>query len=180
MRKCLILISALLVFACPRTKPPTIDFYRENVLIEILSGRVVVTGMYYMRNLTDIGKRVTFCYPFPVDSFQSFPDIILIDYAFGKDSSGIYFDLSIPARAVDSFKVLYQQKLTGNQCRYITLTTRQWLRPIKSAAFTVIAPIAMKLNINYPVSRKEVVDDTVFYYIRLKNFYPGADLRVKW
>ena len=174
------MISALLLFACPRTKPPTIDFYRENVLIEILGGRVVVTGIYYMKNLTDIGKRVTFYYPFPVDSYQSYPDIIMIDYSFGKDSAGIYFDLSIPAHAADSFRILYQQKLIDNQCRYITLTTRQWLRPIKSAAFTVIAPIAMKLTINYPVSRKEVVDDTVFYYIRLKNFYPGADLKVKW
>jgi hypothetical protein len=168
------------IVSCSKSPPPQIDFYKENVVIDILKDRVSVVGLYYMKNLTKVDKRVTFYYPFPVDSFHVYPDVILIDYPFSKDTAGIYFDLSIPANSADSFKVLYQQKLTSRQCRYITLTTRKWQRPIKTAAFTVIAPEFLKLDINYPVSGKETISDTVFYYIRLKNFFPGADLKIKW
>jgi len=180
MKKIFVFAILIAVISCSKSQPPQIDFFKENVVIDILKDRVNVTGIYYMKNLTNIDKRVTFYYPFPVDSLHAYPDIILIDYPFDKDTAGIYFDLSIPARQADSFKVLYQQKLTKRQCRYITLTTRQWQRPIKFASFTVIAPEFLKLNINYPVSGKETINDTVFYYIRLKNFFPGADLKIKW
>ena len=180
MRKILTFVVLIAAISCNRPPGNPIDFFKENVVIDILKDRMNVTGIYYMKNLTGIDKRVTFYFPFPVDSFHAYPDIILIDYPFSKDTAGIYFDLSIPAHRADSFKVLYQQKLTGRQCRYITLTTRQWQRPIKSAAFTVIAPEFLKLNINYPVKGRETIDDTVFYYIRLKNFFPGADLKIKW
>ena len=180
MKRIFAIALLITVISCSKKSSNPIDFYKENVVIDILKDRVNVTGIYYMKNLTGIDKRVTFYYPFPVDSFHAYPDIILIDYPFRKDTAGIYFDLSIHAHKSDSFKVLYQQKLTGRQCRYITLTTRQWQKPIQSAAFTVIAPEFLKLNINYPVKGRETIDDTVFYYIRLKNFFPGADLKIKW
>jgi hypothetical protein len=180
MKKIFAIAVMTAIISCTKSPAPQIDFYKENVVIDILNDRVSVVGLYYMKNLTGIDKQVTFFYPFPVDSFHAYPDIILIDYPFSKDTAGIYFDLSIPAHKADSFKVLYQQKLTGRQCRYITLTTRQWQKPIQSAAFTVIAPEFLKLNINYPVKGRETIDDTVFYYIRLKNFFPGADLKIKW
>jgi hypothetical protein len=177
-----ILAFAILAAAMSCNRPPAnpVDFYRENVVIDILKERVNVTGIYYVKNMTGADRKVTFYYPFPVDSFQSYPDVILIDYPFRKDPYGLYFDMSIPAHKADSFKVLYQQKITGRQCRYITMTTRQWGRPIQEAAFTVIAPEFLKLDINYPVIGQETISDTVFHYIRIKKFYPGADLKIKW
>jgi hypothetical protein len=180
MRKTFFFALLIAVISCSKSPAPQIDFYKENVVIDILKDQVSVVGIYYMKNLTKADKKVKFFYPFPVDSFQAYPDLILIDYPFDKDKEGIYFDMSFPARRVDSFKVLYQQKLKGRQCRYITLTTRQWQRPIQDAAFTVVAPGFLKLKINYPVVGKETINDTVFYYIRMKKFYPGADLEIKW
>jgi hypothetical protein len=180
MKKILAFVILIAAIACNRPPGNPIDFYKENVIIDLLKDRVNVTGIYYVKNLTNIDREVTFYYPFPVDSFQAYPDIILIDYPFRKDPYGIYFDMTIPARKADSFKVLYQQKLNGRQCRYITLTTRQWGRPIQEAAFTVVAPEFQKLDINYPVIAKEEINDTLFHYIRIKKFYPGADLKIKW
>jgi hypothetical protein len=180
MKKILTFVVLIAAISCNRPPLNPIDFYRENVVIDILKDRVSVAGLYYMKNLTKLDKKVTFYYPFPVDSFHAYPDIILIDYPFRKDTAGIYFEMSIPAGKVDSFKVLYQQKISGRQCRYVTLTTRQWRRPVKEAAFTVIAPGFLKLDINYPVIATETISDTVFHYIRLKRFYPEADLKIKW
>ncbi len=171
---------AILVLSCSRPSRPEIDFFKENVIIDIRGDRVHVTGKYFLRNQTAVSKRVTLYYPFPVDAQHSYPDIILFDRSFSRDSSGISFEMSIPGHAVDSFKILYQQKLAGRQCRYITTTTRQWRRPLKSAVFTVVAPVKQQLTMNYPVSGAEVVDDTAFYYIRFKDFYPSEDLRVNW
>lgn len=180
MKKILALAILAATISCKRPPGNPIDFYKENVVIDILKDRVSVVGIYYMKNLTKVDKKVKFFYPFAVDSFQAYPDLILIDYPFDKDKEGIYFDMSFPARRVDSFKVLFQQKSSGRQYRYITLTTRQWQRPIQDAAFTVVAPGFLKLKINYPVVGKETINDTVFYYIRMKKFYPGADLEIKW
>lgn len=180
MKKIMACAILFAVMACNHPPGNQIDFYKENVVIDILKDRVSVVGIYYMKNLTRDNKRVTFHYPFPVDSFHVYPDVILIDYPFVKDTAGIDFDLTFSANKVDSFKVLYQQKLNGRQARYVTLPSRQWQRPIKNAAFTVIAPEFLKLSINFPVSATETISDTVFYYIRLKNFLPGADLKIKW
>lgn len=170
----------MLGLSCARSPKSEIDFYAENVIIDLRGNRVHVTGKYFFQNRSPLDKKVTMYYPFPVDSVHSYPDVILLDRFFQKGPGGIYFDISIRAQAVDSFKILYQQGLNSRQCRYITSTTRRWRRPLKSAAFTVVAPVEKKIVMNYPVTGAEVVDDTAFYYIRLKNFYPHDDLKVRW
>lgn len=170
----------MLGLSCSRWSKSEIDFYAENVIIDIRGDRVHVTGKYFFQNRSSLDKKVTIYYPFPVDSVHAYPDVIMLDRSFHKDPGGIYFDISIPARTVDSFKILYQQKLNARHCRYITSTTRHWRRPLKTAAFTVVAPVDIKLIMNYPVTGAEVINDTAFYYIRLKNFYPLVDLKIQW
>lgn len=180
MKAAILAGCVILALSCSRSSRPEIDFFKENVIVDIRGDRVHVTGKYFLRNQTAVDKRVTLYYPFPVDGHHFYPDIILIDRPFEKDSSGIKFEMPIAGHATDSFKVLYQQKLTGRQCRYITTTTRRWQRPLRSAAFTVVAPVSQRLVMNYPVSGAEIVDDTAFYYIHFKNFYPSEDLKITW
>ncbi len=170
----------IVVFLCVCQQAPPIDFFKEDVTIELLDSRVGVTGVYYFENLTQIGKRIKFYYPFPVDSNHHFPDTILIDRPFEKDPAGIYFSLSVKPNGVDSFKIAYEQQIEKPFFRYITTTTQQWKRPIKEANFTIIAPETLAISANYAFSEPKKVGENRHYYIPIENFFPDEDLVITW
>jgi hypothetical protein len=165
---------------CVCRQAPPIDFFKENVTIEVLNGRVKVTGSYIFRNLTDIGKRVKFYYPFPVDSNHHFPDTISIDRPYEKDSTGISFWLSLKPNGVDSFEITYEQLIDRPFFRYITTTTKVWKRPIKEANFTIVAPETLAVSANYAFSEPVKIGENLHYFIPISNFLPEEDLIVRW
>jgi hypothetical protein len=178
--RCGILISCCAVAVCLCSKAPPIDFFKEDVTIEVLDSRVKVIGVYYFKNLTDVGKRVRFYYPFPVDSNHHFPDTITIGFPFEKDSTGIYFWLSIGPGSIDSFVISYEQQVKEPFFRYITTTTHEWKRPIKDANFTIIAPDTLVINANYAFSELKNIDGYIHYSILMRDFFPEVDLIIRW
>lgn len=165
---------------CVCQKNPPIDFYKEDITIEIDNRQANVAGRYFFKNLTSVRKRVKFYYPFPVDSIHSYPDTILLDYPYEKDSAGIYFTMTIDANKCDSLKIIYEQKLHKNKFRYITTTTRKWEKPIKEAKFTIIVSEDVSPKINYHIAKEEVVNGEHYYIISISHFYPKEDLMIAW
>ncbi len=157
-----------------------IDFYKEDIRIEIENNRATVTGEYFFKNLTNNKKRVKFFYPFPVDSLHLFPDMILLDFPYERDTNGIYFTMKMEAKRENFFKIIYCQKLQKNTFRYITTTTKMWKKPIKYAHFLIILPETLKAEVNYPIVSKYHSFKKVFYIIDKKDFCPEEDLIIKW
>ena len=176
--KMLLFLCVSLLCMCKQSPP--IDFFKEDVIIELIDARVRVTGAYYFRNLTDIGKRVRFYYPFPVDSNHHFPDTIAISHPFEEDSSGIYFWLSIGPSSIDSFVISYEQQVKEPFFRYITTTTHEWKKPIKEAEFTIIAAETLAVNASYPFSEVMTIDGYRNYSIPIADFFPEEDLIISW
>ena len=170
----------LAVLLCLCRQSPPIDFFKEDVTIEIFGGKVKVTGVYYIKNLTDIGKRIKFYYPFPVDSNHSFPDTISAGLPYTRDSAGIYFTLSMEPDGVDSFVIGYEQRVERPFFRYITTTTKAWKRPIKDARFTVITPETLSTTMSYSFPEPMVIDGYRKYSIRITDFFPEEDLLITW
>lgn len=168
------------VFLCLCQQAPPIDFFKEDVIIEVRGARVRVTGIYFFENLTEIGKRIKFYYPFPVDSSHHFPDTISIGYPFERDSAGIYFSLSLRPNSIDSFVITYEQQIEEPFFRYITTTTRAWKRPVKEANFTIITPETLAINANYVFSKPKKIDGNLHYLIPINNFSPEEDLIIRW
>ena len=175
-----LLLVTYSVFLCLCQQAPPIDFVREDVTIEVMGGRVKVTGVYFFVNLTDIGKRVKFFYPFPVDSNHYFPDTIAIGRPFERDSAGVYFWLSLRPNSTDSFKIMYEQRIAKPFFRYITTTTKKWERPIKEADFTIVAPETLAISVNYAFSEPRKVGENLHYYVPIENFFPDKDLLISW
>lgn len=173
-----LLFFAALLCLCQREPP--IDFFREDVTIEILDGKARVTGIYYFKNITKIGKRVKFFYPFPVDSNHHFPDAISIKLPYTKDSAGIYFSLSLEPNSVGSFVINYEQRVERSFFRYITTTTKAWKRPIAEANFTIVAPEGLAINANYAFSEPKTFDEKRHYSIPVNDFFPEEDLIITW
>lgn len=157
-----------------------IDFYAEKVFIELRTMDVRVTGEYFFENATQSIKYVKFFYPFPVDSFHYYPDTILLDYPFDKDTNGIYFVMKMGPGRENSFKITYSQKLKKRYFRYITTTTRKWGRPIMNAEFVIIAPKNFGLKINYKINKIESYQDKQYCRIIKKKFFPEEDLFIEW
>ena len=170
----------LFIMFCYCQKQLPIDFFKENVVIKISGSGVKVTGRYFFKNLTGQDKRITFYYPFPVDSNHVYPDTIMLDHPYTKDTAGIYFDMSMKAQRIDSFKISYYQKTRTQQFTYITTTTQQWKKPIKQALFTIIAPASLQVRFSYsPYTYKKVNDKSVFT-VKKTDFFPENDLAIKW
>ncbi len=174
-----VLFFCIVLFSACQKEPP-IDFFKEDVTVEILGGRARVTGVYYFENLTQIGKRIKFYYPFPVDSNHYFPESISIDREFETDSAGIYFSLSLPPSGIDSFKIIYEQRVRDRFFRYITTTTKAWRRPIKDANFTITAAERLNISTNYMFPEAKIVDEYRKWTIRIANFFPEEDLIISW
>ena len=180
-------ICAFLFFFCFCTERNKIslpiDFFQEVLTIEIKDDSTAkVTGTYFFENLTSEEKNIKFYYPFPVDSFHDFPDTILLDYSYEKDSAGtgIFFNMAIGARAGSQFTITYKQKLKGTFFRYITTTTKQWQRPIKKAYFEITAPAHLQARFNYPLAEDRIIGPIHYYAIKLKKFFPDEDLIIDW
>lgn len=174
------LLLFYIILLCVCQQAPPIDFFKEEVTIQVMEARVRVTGVYFFENMTQIRKRVKFYYPFPVDSNHYFPDTIAIGCPLEKDTAGIFFSLSIKPNSIDSFVITYEQRINKTFFRYITTTTEVWKRPIKEANFTIIAPETFAVHTNYAFSEPINVDTYRHYMIAIKNFFPEEDLIVNW
>jgi hypothetical protein len=175
-----ILLFVFSYLSCQKQNGLPIDFYKEQVNIEISTDQAKVTGEYFFKNLTGEAKKITFYYPFPVDSIQLYPSLILLDCSFTKDSSGLQFVMSIGANAKENFKITYVQPLKARRFRYITTTTQEWKRPIKEAKFIIIAPRDLDLKINYRVTKSVMRGGIIEHMIVRKHFYPETDLMITW
>ncbi len=164
--------------SCER-RPP-IQFTKEDISIEVKNDTVSVTGIYFFENTTHIRKRITFYYPFPVDSNHTYPDTIILAYPYEKDSTGILFTMSINAMATHSFEITYVQHVRHHHFTYITTTTKRWNRPIREACFTIGFPESLHVNCNYAPYKTEKIDNKNYIYILKEDFYPEEDLRVEW
>ncbi|MGB3340316.1 MAG: hypothetical protein WBB37_02410 [bacterium] len=177
MKHCLIMLLIMLSY-CQKQLP--IDFFKENVVIEINGSGVEVTGQYFFKNLTNQDKRVIFYYPFPVDENHQYPESIILDYPYTKDTAGIYFSIAIKAQRIDSFEICYHQRTRKNQFTYITTTTKQWNRPIKNARFTIIIPDSLQVRFNYSPYIHEKTNHNDIFSLNIVNFNPNDDLEIEW
>lgn len=174
------LLFLISFITCRKEKELPIDFFKEDITIEIEEGKVKVTGIYFIKNLSSNRIRVNFHYPFPIDANHHYPDTIAMSYPYEKDSSGINFIMRFDPNDVDSFQLTYEQKISKNQCRYITTTTRKWERPIREAHFTIIIPDTLSAKINYALSHSKKINNKHHHYITIQNFFPKEDLKIEW
>ncbi len=169
----------LIFFLCCVRKVP-IEFYQEKIYIEIDSTSASVTGEYFFKNNTDVRKILKFFYPFPVDTNHNFPDIIILNFPYEKDTNGIHFSMLVKPGKENSFKIGYRQRLNKRYFRYITITTRRWKKPIDNAEFFILARKDFNLHINYRINKTELRNNMICYIILRKRFYPKQDLIIEW
>lgn len=177
----------LLVVTCSHSYSQEIEFYKENITMEISEGYFNVTGTYYLRS--DSNSTFPLTYPFPKDPLYGEVDsIYLFNLKTGapveikkKTGTGILFMAEPDTSGKAEILISYRQKIKGNKAEYIVTTTRTWQKPIEEATFQLITPAGMVIEkSSYPPADTLITSENQVYTWYFFNFMPEENMIFEW
>ncbi len=185
MKKGILLV--LIVFNFIGSHSQNIEFYKENITMEISEGYFHVTGTYYLRS--DSVATFPLTYPFPEDPLYGEVDSVNI-FNLKKGTPveimkstepGILFIAETDSNGKAEILISYRQKLKGSKAEYIVLTTRTWQKPIEEATFQLITPRDMAIvHFSYAPSDTLVTSENKVYTWQKFNFMPDRNMVFEW
>jgi hypothetical protein len=159
---------------------PPYRFVGEEVSLTLNGLCLEVSGTYYFENLTDKRVRAILFYPFPLSSYEHYPEWIEVYGAdFREVQEGIVLEFNLDRRAFGVIRVEYEQSLDSLCGRYILTTTKSWREPLDWAIYEVRVPKDVsEVHISLPIL--EVHEDSLSRLFRSTffKFLPKRDLVV--
>jgi hypothetical protein len=166
----------------------SIDFFQEEIDINVHDNNCTVTGKYYFKNVSSKGIKKSLFYPFFIDKNSLYPDSInIIELAKNenidskKSKKGVFFSIYIKPKSVLIIEVFYKQKTLSNKMEYILTTTEVWGKPLELTKFNIKIPKKYKLkHISYKYDEILEQKENNIYRINKKDFLPEKNLIIKW
>jgi len=191
MIKALIIAWGILPAQPPVDLRSPVDFFAEEITMEVNESEVSIGGVYYFRNNTSKDKSFPIIFPFYVDSLTSFPDRIDAYVISGSDTSVINFQsleerhcirLGIPMipDSVTIWHLDYNQKISSRKARYILTSTSAWKKPLEKATYRFIAPKSFDINYAWPEADTVITGDKVTLIATRTDFLPPRDMEIIW
>jgi len=191
MIKALIIAWGILPAQPPVDLRSPVDFFAEEITMEVNESEVSIGGVYYFRNNTSKDKSFPIIFPFYVDSLTSFPDRIDAYVISGSDTSVINFQsleerhcirLGIPMipDSVTIWHLDYNQKISSRKARYILTSTSAWKKPLEKATYRFIAPKSFDINYAWPEADTVITGDKVTLIANRTDFMPPRDMEIIW
>jgi len=169
-----------------------VEFFKEEIILEVDDGQACITGVYYFRNNTDRELQMPVVFPFYVDSLCAYPDQIEAAVITEEGKTGLSYarlaerdmiSLRIPIKAggITSWRLTYQQELGANRAVYIITTTAAWKKPLEEATYYFIAPDSFSNIQTWPLPDTIYIEDGrhVFKSVRY-DFMPQRDMEITW
>jgi hypothetical protein len=166
-----------------------IMFHKERVDAVVRAPDTLeIRGIYWFVNEDPTATSAAIYYPFPLDSLSAYPHFITVTrlpqkqpVRFDTLHEGIRWDMKFAAKAGDSIRVVYRQRVSRMQGRYIVTTAKLWGRPLRSADFSVTVPPGMILDHwSFVYDSTNSHNDTLIYYVHRSPFSPDADMLMQW
>lgn len=178
----ILIFTTLALFSQP------IDFFQEEIDINVNDNNCAVTGKYYFKNVSSKGIKKSLYYPFFIDTNSLYPDsIVVTDFVrnknikFKKLEKGVSFSIYIESKSISIIEVFYKQKTLSNKMEYILTTTKFWGKPLELAKFNIKLPKKYKLEyISYKQDENLEQKEHNIYKITKKDFLPEENLIIKW
>jgi hypothetical protein len=179
----------ILMIAATAAYAKGISFPRERVDATIISKDTLqINGIYWFANQTNTKTTATIYYPFAIDSSSEFPDYIKLTNLSAEKPvkyktvhNGIQWNISLDAGAVDSFLVVYRQKVRNMSACYIVTSAKMWGQPLETADFSVKVPSGIVLDYwAFKCDSVVTQNDTLIYNARYSPFSPIADMIMQW
>ena len=192
-------LARVIIIACGTLtgQPPAVfttpvDFFREEITIEISDSVAAVLGVYYFRNNTGRDRPFPVIFPFYVDSVTSYPDKINAYTIDGDDTLTINFKplverdcvrMAVPMKpkAVTVWYLEYRQRIEAPHARYILTSTAAWKKPLEEATYRFIAPVSYDITSVWPEpDNTEIAGENKIFKSERKNFMPERDMEIIW
>lgn len=182
MKLNIIFIIFFCLIVCKPQKPKLpVQFEKEEILVTLDSTEIKVEGKYYFKNRTDVQKLMKLFYPFPVDEKHYYPYYIEVKgLTFENKKDGITFDVRIKPFEEKEAVIIYLQKISARDAKYILTTTKEWNEPLEEAKFIVNVPASFNSTLSYKPDSITKKEGRIFYYMTKHNFLPDSDLVVRW
>jgi len=141
------LFTLFIVFLFPQLFPRNLDFFREDLNLEIKDDYFYVDGIYYFRNTSNEEIKRLLFYPFPIDSLYGTVDsmqaICLFDSSdcmIKTNENGFSFKVHLASKQEQKYRLSYRQELFGNKAEYILTTTQRWGKPFEDVNYRIFLP----------------------------------------
>ncbi|MEO0276239.1 MAG: hypothetical protein ABIM60_05635 [candidate division WOR-3 bacterium] len=159
-----------------------INFWKEEIKIEIQNKTLKVRGIYYFKNLSNFYTSIIMRYPFPVDEYHEYPFYVKIKgFVFKREGNDLIMPVNFKPFEEKKIEVIYAQRLKDKKAKYILTTTQKWGKPLESAYFEIKVPLFFKdVKISYKPDSVKIKKNFKFFYIHRKNFLPKDDLFIDW
>ncbi len=163
-----------------------IEFFKEEVNIELGKNTMTVKGLYFFENVSDFDIDATISYPFSIDSNHQYPTKIKIlnprhPIDFTKMEKGIKWTLNFKPNGINKVSVEYTQRIEENSITYILTNSKLWKRKIDKAMFTIETQKDFaELNISLEPDSIKVKNDKKLHFITKRYFLPKKDLKIVW
>jgi hypothetical protein len=141
-----ILSSIIIVILNTGLSAQRIEFFKENITMEIEGDLFYVSGTYYFRY--DLDDKKLIYYPFPRSRHYGRVDSVMI-YDLTNDQpikpeernkDGLIFLLDFSNGPELAIQVSYRQEVPKGRAEYIIETTKAWRKPLEMATYQLIVP----------------------------------------
>jgi hypothetical protein len=165
-----------------------LNFYREEIEVQVEEHTCFVTGTYYFKNNTSESVEQSLYYPFVVNDSLPFPDKVSVRQAnsdrtvsCSRADKGIYFTIQLQPRSIGVYEVSFRQKTPFGFMEYILTTTSQWHTAFERAQYRVRVPKTHRLTfLSLNGSIKEQRGEQVIYTVRKEKYLPAQNLVIHW
>lgn len=160
-----------------------LEFFKENITMEIRDDVFYVSGTYYYRYGLDDKKLIY--YPFPVSKHYGKVDSTMIyDLTNNRqiqpeerDEEGLLFLLDFSHANELAIQVSYRQEVPDGQSEYIIETTQAWKRPLEEATYQLIVPDHKRIiSFSIPPDDSITIPREMIYTWEKHNFMPEQNM----
>ncbi|MBN1186912.1 MAG: hypothetical protein JXB49_31840 [Bacteroidales bacterium] len=165
-----------------------LEFYKEDLVFEVIKSNFVVEGAYYFCNTSADAVKQLIWYPFPedsmlfgeIDSVSIFSGNVPVSF-YTRKMSGVGFSIEIKPFESKCYNIYYSQQILGNKAEYILLTTQSWGKPLKSAKYKVLLPEDLQLDsLSYPYDTSYIHKNKQVFYWEQSDFLPDKNIIVEF
>jgi len=174
-------------FLKPLVPGEAVHFAAERVELDLRDGLLTVDATYHLVNPSPSSQGLAISYPVLVSRDRLAPTTVEVDgrpletEALQPGQVEVRFPVEVPARAVHSFHVRYQQALRGHEAVYLVTSALRWPHPIDRAVFIVRYPSAWtKVAVSSPVSHRESSHGQTTLTVLQQPFIPDREFTVRW
>jgi hypothetical protein len=169
-----------------------IEFYKEEISMQINEGELTISGTYYFRNNTDRSEPIPIAFPFHIDDSTFFPHNIKAFVTAADGRKRLEFEenrvrgslrIAIPMKPKKTtvWSLEYTQKIDKPQATYILKSTQAWGKPLEEALYKIDIPD--NIDVDYiwaDVDSVTAKDSREILWIHKTEYMPFNDMTIKW